>query len=80
MVAFGVVVAACERANAARARDLVIFGEPTLTPALEVLGGTRTKRVRAGVLIFKSPTPLAFALAKSAAVPFRTGRDRRRPA
>ena len=60
-VAFGVVVAACERANAARARDLVIFGEPTLTPALEVLGGTRTKRGRPGVLIFKSPTPLAFA-------------------
>ena len=58
-VSFGVVVAACERANAAG--DLIIFGEPTLTPALEVLGGTRTKGGRAGVLIFKSPTPLAIA-------------------
>jgi hypothetical protein len=56
MVAFAVVVAAFGRANAARACDLVIFGEPSLTSVLEVLGGTRTERGGAEVLIFKSPT------------------------
>jgi hypothetical protein len=51
MVAFDVVVAAFERANAAWACDLV-------SSALEVLGGTRTERGQAEVPIFKSPTPL----------------------
>jgi molybdenum ABC transporter molybdate-binding protein len=59
------VVAATLSAPAvpAQARDLVVFAEPTLAPALDALGKAWRRHGGAELRVFKSPTVLALAQA-----------------
>lgn len=62
-IALAVVAAALWSAVAAQARNLVVFAEPTLAPALDALGKAWRGHGGAEVRIFKSPTVLALAQA-----------------
>lgn len=61
--AIGVVTGAFWSVNAAAARDLVVFAEPTLAPAIEALGEAWRGHGGVEVRLFKSPTALALAQA-----------------
>jgi molybdate transport system substrate-binding protein len=63
VIAVGLVAGTLSPSTVARARDLVVFGEPTLAPALRVLGEHWRKQTGIGVRVFASRTELALAQA-----------------